>query len=233
MSVTTSEITAREIYLQFWFPTSSIEPESGKVFSISQACTTTTPVPYGLASSSANAYTLRGSKFSGTYDSRIDSSITSPTIPVIISKVIAFNPPFTDTPEVVVWLTGLSATTGTVVSILVTATNITTTQFTLQIDSSAGDHLFSVSVAWAVWKADVKLGVDFRNTFQRSVSHSVWTLQHAAVSAVKLVLEPEQYMTLDATMVEYRDDTKIWHYRLMLGDWKEHSVTMVTVMRSS
>lgn len=77
------------------------------------------------------------------------------------------------------------------------------------------------------------LGVIFRNTFDMSISHSVWTLQHAAVSAVKLALVPEQFMILDDTMVEYRDATKFWHYRLRVGDTREHSVTMVAVMRRS
>lgn len=230
----TPESTAREIYLQFWFPTSPTEPESGNLFHITQASTTTTPVPYAHGSSSATSYQLCGSVSHGTYDSRMDSSINTPTIPLIISKVVNFKFQLLDAPSVAVWLTGMSGTTGAAVAIQVTAINITTTQFTLQIDSSAGDRLLSVGVAWAVWDSDEKLVVDSFDNIGLKISHSVWTLVHAALSGIKLVLQPEQFVILDATMMEYRfDETKMYNYGLRQSDERECSGTMITVMRRS
>lgn len=139
-------------------------------------------------------------------------------IPGIISKVISINYPLRDTPSVAVWLTGLSATTGAAVSIHVTATNITNTQFTLHIDSNAGDHLLSVGTAWALWQADEKLTVGSQNKMDIGITHAVWTLQHTAFSSMKLVLQPQKFVRLDAPMMEYHfDEKKMWHYHLTLG----------------
>lgn len=155
-------------------------------------------------------------------------------MPLIISKVVNFKSQLSDAPSVAVWLTGLSATTGAAVAIQVTAINITTTQFTLQIDSSAGGRLLSVGVAWAVWMSDERLVVDSIDNIGLKISHSVWTLVHAALSGIKLVLQPEQFVILDVRMMEYRfDQTKMWHYHLKQSDEREGSVTMTTVMRRS
>lgn len=152
-----------EIYLQFWFPSSSIGPQGNGIVLSPRASTTATPVAYALASSSAGVEQLRGSRFYGTYESRIDRSITSPPLPGIRNKVVVFKKPFPNFPKVAVSLTVLCARTGPVVAVQATATNITTTQFTLHIDSSAGDHLRSVGAAWAAWSGDEKLAIGSRN----------------------------------------------------------------------
>lgn len=233
---TPAQITPRDIYLQFWFPTLSTGREDDPIFSSAQASTTTTPVPYALTSSYATAQQLHGCVFNGTYDSRMDTDITSRTHPIILSKVINFDYKLPKVPKVAVWLTGLCATSGAAVSVQAIATDIETTQFILQIDSSSGDHLLSVGAAWAVWEEEDTVAIGSKNSVQPEwgmlVSHTVWTMLLAAMSGIKLVLEQELCVKLYVTMQKYSfDDTKLWHFNLRLSGVSECSVTMVHVMR--
>lgn len=81
----------------------------------------------------------------------MDPLIAGATIPTTITNHIVFTAPFSTPPKVVVWLTGLSATTGAAVSVNVTANDITEAGFVLQISSGDGARLQSVGTAWAVW----------------------------------------------------------------------------------
>lgn len=131
----------------------------------------------------------------------MDPDITTVTLPVILSKVINFTDTFSGVPDVVVWLTGLSSTTGAVVSVEATATSITTTQFTVQIDSSSGEHLFSVGAAWAAWEKDTKIAVRSVSvagpTYAiQKFSAKMWTMQLAAVGGMELRLKQDALVQL-------------------------------------
>lgn len=115
------------------------------------AATTTVPVPYGLVGNWHEMDHIRSSTEYGTYDTRMDTRITSPTLPTTITHVVHFKKPFSTPPTVLVWLMGLSATSGAAVSVKATANNITETEFVLQISTGGGAPLGSVGAAWAVW----------------------------------------------------------------------------------
>lgn len=87
----------------------------------------------------------------GSYDTRMDPLITTSTIPSTLTHIVTFEKPFANPPQVLVWLTGLSATTGAAVCVKAVANNITESEFTLHITSAEVTPLGSVGVAWAVW----------------------------------------------------------------------------------
>lgn len=140
-------------YFQFWFD-SSLPPPPHSTMKKSigvRAATTTTPVPYNLASCWPGVDITGTCSNCGSYDSRMDTLITGATIPTTITNRILFANAFPTPPKVVVWLTGFSAATGAAVSVKVTANDITETAFVLQISSGEGARLGSVGVGWAVW----------------------------------------------------------------------------------
>lgn len=161
----------------------------------------------------------------------MDPDINTVTLPVILSKVINFTATFSGLPVVVVWLTGLSSTTGAVVSVEATATKITTTQFTVQIDSGSGEHLLSVGAAWVAWERDAMIAIGSVSLPMPSyASHKLfdtaWTIQLAAVRRVELGLEQDALVQLVFFVNELARDTKRW--RLCSGH--ETSATVVFVM---
>lgn len=81
----------------------------------------------------------------------MDEHINTAIIPATVSVVIPFKTAFATPPGVVVWLTGLSATNDAVVTVNATATNVTESEFVLQISSGGPAQLASVGAAWAVW----------------------------------------------------------------------------------
>lgn len=229
---TTSATTPKEVYLQFWFEAPSSHSHRSDTFPSVRASTTTTPVPYNLGSGSASLDQLRRSKYHGAYDSRMDSTINTPTLPAILSKVIRFREPFSNVPEVAVWLTGFSSTIGTTVSVNATATNISTSQFTLQIDSSIGEELISVGAAWAAWNGYGKVTVGYC-VGPSVVSGTEWELQLAAVSGVELDLKQGVFPELLVLVDVYADDTKVWNFLCGLRGKRVISRTVVTAMRRS
>lgn len=223
--------TPQEIFLQFWFeaPSKTCQFE---YIPIVRASTTATPVPYNIGISSARLDQLRGNKYYGAYDSRMDSTITTLTLPGILSNVIDFKQPFHNVPEVAVWLTGLSSTTGATVCVKATATNITTSQFTLQIDSSAGAELISVGIAWAAWTGRKTLMIK-HGTGLGLVSSMARDLQLSAVSGVKLVLKQSVFLDLVVTGEELTDGVMLWHFCWNQGGETGITGTAVNAMRGS
>lgn len=216
-----------QMYLQLWFaPACEIEPLPRILGS-----TTTTPVPYGLANSCPSLEIPYDSEYYGTYDSRMDPDITTVTLPAILSKVINFRDTFSGVPVVAVWLTGLSSTTGAVVSVQATATNITTTQFTVQIDSSCGENLLSVGAAWVAWARDTKMIVGSMpvagpNYASLRSCGNQWTMQLAVVCGVELGLEQDALVLLKFHRCESGNHSTRWS----LWSGHQNSATVVYVM---
>lgn len=231
-SETATATTPQEIFLQFWFEAPSTIFQSFESFPSVRASTTATPVPYNLGSGTASLEQLRESKYYGAYDSRMDSTITSPTLPGIVSKVIDFKQPFNNVPEVAVWLTGLSSTTGATVSVNATATNITTSQFTLRIDGSAGAELISVGIAWAVWTWCDKVITEYCARPDLASSRAKY-LQLSAVSGVKLVLNQSVFLELVVNGEDLPDGGVLWHYGWKQGGETGISGTVVNAIRFS
>lgn len=140
--------TSKQTYLQFWFSSAST---SSVWINRVRAATTVTPAPYGITVSWPEIEHLATSNRHGSYDTRMDPLITTPTIPTILTQNIRFGKPFDTPPKVIVWLTGLSAATGAAVCVKAVANDITETEFQLHISSDGGSRLGSVGVAWAVW----------------------------------------------------------------------------------
>lgn len=158
---------------------------------------------------------------SGSYDSRMDALITTPTIPTTLTHVVRFLTPYETPPQVLVWLTGLSGATGAEVNVATAAKQITETGFELQISSHDGAPVQSVGAAWAVFESlgegephTVKVdsysnkwhgrprAVTLESTSTLGHHGSVHRVGFAALCAVDLALEA-------GVWVEVRMDTEI------------------------
>lgn len=109
---------------------------------------TNVPIPYGIR----DGWTQIDHRITrGLYDSRNDPLITTRTLPTELVRYLHFNSTPESPPQVVVWLTGLSAPTAAGICVAVTARNITATGFELHICSNGGMPIWSVGVAWAIF----------------------------------------------------------------------------------
>lgn len=131
-------------YLQFWY-TSVVDTKHVHL------ATTSVPIPYGLSACWLAMEHIRSSTDYGSYDTRLDPLITTKPLKLTTTHTVRFKKPFPTPPIVLVWLTGLGAKSGALVSVKATANNVTESEFSLQVTSSGGDRLESVGVAWAVW----------------------------------------------------------------------------------
>lgn len=136
---------SNQLYLQFWF-------SSTVGFNNIHAAVTNIPIPYGISNGWPSAEKLEKSCDRGRYDTRLDALITSPSpLPTTITRLIRFKETFSSIPKVMVWLTGLSATSGAAICVKATANDVTETEFALQITSREGAPLVSAGAAWAAW----------------------------------------------------------------------------------
>lgn len=148
----------------------------------------------------------------GTYDTRLDALLAAfVTLPATITHIVRFKDAFATPPSsVMVWLTGLSASTGDELSVQATANDVTETEFVLQVSSGAGSRLNSVGVAWAVWHESeqntAKVGsvstkspgtVRLPNLASSGVLAGVFLPIFVAVSAVHLVLGGNMWVDVE------------------------------------
>lgn len=131
------------MYIQFWF----------KAPNHVRATTTNIPVPYGIGYGWTE---IEHCISSGKYDSREDPQVTTATLPTEFVRYVHFESPPASPPQVLVWLTGLSAVAGGKVSVAVRARGITDTGFELEIRSHGGVPIGSVGAAWAFFEAQGK-----------------------------------------------------------------------------
>lgn len=117
-----------------------------------------TPIPYNLASSWPGMDNIRKSADYGSYDTRMVALLWGSALPATITHVVHFKNAFPVPPNVMVWLTGLSAARHATVCVKVTANNVTESEFALQICSAGSASLGSVGVAWAVWPITPRWG---------------------------------------------------------------------------
>lgn len=176
--------------------------------------TTNTPFPYGTASGWTKIDHIASS---GSYDSRMDAMITTPTLPNKLTHTVRFAAPFAAPPQIAVWLTGLSAVTGAEVKVTAAADKITETGFELLISSGDGTPIESVGAAWAVFeklgdgkKPVVKVGSFSSRGRSRAVTLKVnWKISTndgpneaglAAICAVDLKMEGGVWVELELRM---------------------------------
>lgn len=133
------------------------------------------------------------------------------------------------------WLTGLCSTPGAPVSVKVTATDITTTQFTLVIDSSGGERLISVGAAWAVWHPDDDVLAGWIHDVEREVNQfkltaGVFTMPLVAASEVDVVFEQGVLLELLFAPSMQVSQARYWEFTSDFDDMKELSVNSVPVL---
>lgn len=125
-----------QTYVHFWF----------KAPNHVRATTTNTPVPYGIGYGWTE---IEHCISSGKYDSREDPLVTTATLPTEFVRYVPFESSPEYPPQVLVWLTGLSAVAGAEVNVTVRAREITEAGFELEIRSHGGVPIGSVDAGWA------------------------------------------------------------------------------------
>lgn len=124
--------------------------------------------------------------------------------------------------------------TGTQVSVQVTATNITTTQFTVQIDSSNCEKLISIGAAWAAWDNDTKwkvgslCGVEPQSGVGQLTTETGWMLQLATVGGVVFAMEQGVLVELVCWL---SSNTGLWNCCSRQKHVKQYSANMIYVMK--
>lgn len=198
--VVPAPVPVYQTYVHFWF----------KAPNHVRATTTNTPVPYGIGYGWTE---IEHCISSGKYDSREDPLVTTATLPTEFVRYVPFESSPESPPQVLVWLTGLSAVAGAEVRVAVRAREITESGFELEVRSHGGVPIASVGAAWAFfdsWRQGdhPTLVVDtYRSSPWRETPMSTdicilappWPVSkvgYAAISALHLVLEERVWVEM-------------------------------------